>query len=940
MKWGSGMRKSLLVALVALLVGLPLMGLGSEKVQAADPVFSGGGDGTPGDPFKIKSAEDLDHVRDDPGASYRLVADIDLSSYDNWEPIGTEDFPFEGTFDGAGYTISGMTIHSAAKHIGLFGYASGAATAITNVRLMDVDITSTSENADVGGLVGTSTINGTIENSSVTGQIVGIAYAAGGLAGQISLSTKLIKSSSNVKLNMSNNASVGGLVGASGGIIEQSYATGDVSVIGNGVIGGLVGTSSGQIRDSYATGRVTSIGNADIGGLIGFAFQGIVESSYATGIVSPDGGLAGGLIGRDLFILPVNRSYWNADVNPDLLQTIGGKPGMAEGVNENVMKDLVAYAGWDSTIWGIREGESYPYLKAFSPELRVDPVSSAYPTKSGSNELAISGSIRDGSIGEPLEVGYLIQNAADATVTSAVYATCATGQDQTFEFSILLNEADYPDGTYTLTVAGKDTVEEHLHQPEQTFAFVVDSTAPAISLIGSDLIELEVGDTFTDPGATAYDARDGDVTVGITTSGTVDTAQAGTYTLTYQVADAVGNVETKTRTVKVFNSLYPELLLNGLSTAEVEVGDAFTDPGATASDERDGDITGEIEIIGSVNTGRVDTYLIEYSITNSLGYRSSATRTVKVVDRTPPVLTLRGANPMQIEAGSAFTDPGATAMDVGDGDLTADITVTGSVYTNQVGTYTLTYQVQDHSGNAADAARTVKVVRTSSSSGGESPGGGQSGGHSSGSPTGGNPSEGQTEEDNSESTTPSAPGCLFVDIEKHWAKPEICEAAELGIVEGMSPRIFMPNAAVTRTEFAVMLLRTLRSGIDSEAGALSFSDSDSTPKWALQAIRTAVAKGILTGYPDGTLKPVQTVNRSEMAAMVTRAMKWQAEGKGSGYFSDEASIPTWARGYVEAARERGVLTGRAGNRFAPAEVATRAEAAVVLLRLWKVLYKF
>lgn len=72
--------------------------------------------------------------------------------------------------------------------------------------------------------------------------------------------------------------------------------------------------------------------------------------------------------------------------------------------------------------------------------------------------------------------------------------------------------------------------------------------------------------------------------------------------------------------------------------------------------------------------------------------------------------------------------------------------------------------------------------------------------------------------------------------------------------------------------------------------------------------------------------------------MVSRAMKWQADSEGNGYFSDEASIPTWARGYVEAAREHGVLTGREGNRFAPVEVTTRAEAAVVLLRLWKVLY--
>src|SRR5690606_5411594 len=100
---------------------------------------------------------------------------------------------------------------------------------------------------------------------------------------------------------------------------------------------------------------------------------------------------------------------------------------------------------------------------------------------------------------------------------------------------------------------------------------------------------------------------------------------------------------------------------------------------------------------------------------------------------------------------------------------------------------------------------------------------------------------------------------------------------------------------------------------------------------------TAVAKGILSGYADGTLRPVQTVNRSEMAVMVVKAMKWQAGSIGSAHFSDDASIPSWAKGYVEAARQRGILSGRDGHRFALAEVTTRAEAAGVSLRLWKIL---
>jgi hypothetical protein len=62
-------------------------------------------------------------------------------------------------------------------------------------------------------------------------------------------------------------------------------------------------------------------------------------------------------------------------------------------------------------------------------------------------------------------------------------------------------------------------------------------------------------------------------------------------------------------------------------------------------------------------------------------------------------------------------------------------------------------------------------------------------------------------------------------------------------------------------------------------------------------------------------------------------MKWKADSAASPFFSDDASISAWAKPYVEAAREHGVLSGQAGNRFVPDGLTTRAEAAVALLRL-------
>ena len=100
-----------------------------------------------------------------------------------------------------------------------------------------------------------------------------------------------------------------------------------------------------------------------------------------------------------------------------------------------------------------------------------------------------------------------------------------------------------------------------------------------------------------------------------------------------------------------------------------------------------------------------------YNASDASGNAATAvTRTVNVVDTTAPVITVTGDNPVTVELGSTYTDAGATASDLS-GDIT--VTTTGTVDDDTVGTYTLTYNASDASGNAATAVtRTVNVVDT------------------------------------------------------------------------------------------------------------------------------------------------------------------------------------------------------------------------------------
>ncbi|MFB2865935.1 immunoglobulin-like domain-containing protein [Aeromonas sp. MdU4] len=149
-------------------------------------------------------------------------------------------------------------------------------------------------------------------------------------------------------------------------------------------------------------------------------------------------------------------------------------------------------------------------------------------------------------------------------------------------------------------------------------------------------------------------------------------------------------------------------VFSGLSNSRIKQGTVF-DPmaGVTANDREDGDLTSQIQVEGSVDTQRIGLYPLTYKVSDRDNNVTEQVRTVEVYSM-KPVFT--GVTDTTIELGTPF-DPmtGVSAHDEEDGDLTAQIKISGNVDSSKVGRYSLTYQVSDSAGQLVTQQRNVTV---------------------------------------------------------------------------------------------------------------------------------------------------------------------------------------------------------------------------------------
>jgi large repetitive protein len=245
---------------------------------------------------------------------------------------------------------------------------------------------------------------------------------------------------------------------------------------------------------------------------------------------------------------------------------------------------------------------------------------------------------------------------------------------------------------------------------------VSDTLAPSISLNGSASLSLECAvDPYFEAGATAMDLCAGDVSGRVTASGVVDSGAVGSYAIAYTASDPSGHSSpTVIRAVSVQDTRAPALNLNG-GNLRLECGiDAYAEPGATATDQCAGDLSGAVASdSSSVNPAIEGSYAVSYTVSDPSGNTTLGSRGVEVDDSTAPAITLVGGGSVNVECKSgAFNDPGATAADACYGDLTSSISRAGSIDANILGSYPITYSVTDGAGLTSTATRTVNVVDT------------------------------------------------------------------------------------------------------------------------------------------------------------------------------------------------------------------------------------
>lgn len=363
----------------------------AEVVQGRKNAYSGG-EGTQASPFILKTSDDIYALSTtsmdwDAGVYFEMEADITVGQFSG---IGTKSSPFQGNFNGNGYSLKGAIVSN-----DQIGTATGVFNAISGATIQNLGVT----NADIngatftGGLVGYA-ISGNISRCFSSGSVTGSSICVGGLIGE-NVGASVTDCYSTASVTNNNDYATGGLVGKNKGTIKNTYASGIVT--GYNYAGGLTGANYGSVSASVTMN--TSMASTADGSYIA-RFGGNNNSQNTTSNV---------LSWKNM---PLSEAAW----------TEYGDHAIDHSANLTALATFDDTLGWDFVnVWEWRtEGtHSFPVLLGLNNQ--VDPASDAFYNNSTSVDIIDTNSAALSVYPNPVE-NILNIEAAEGIDNAVIYS--------------------------------------------------------------------------------------------------------------------------------------------------------------------------------------------------------------------------------------------------------------------------------------------------------------------------------------------------------------------------------------------------------------------------------------------------------------------------------------------------------------------------------------
>ena len=240
-----------------------------------------------------------------------------------------------------------------------------------------------------------------------------------------------------------------------------------------------------------------------------------------------------------------------------------------------------------------------------------------------------------------IEAGYEAFDNYDGDLTEKVQVKSLVNIEEVGLYQITYKVCDKSNNC-TTKIRDVEVIEKQENETNKILKplpTVKEENYVIIELKGNSVEYVEYGSAYTEAGYVVR-SSDGNIANKVKITGNVNISLLGTYQLIYEITNSKGKTDKAIRTVIVIDTLKPTITLNGAGVITIERLGSYTELGATALDNYDGDITSQIVISGTVNENSIGTYEITYEVSDSSSNKTTIKRTVEVIDTVSPIGTV------------------------------------------------------------------------------------------------------------------------------------------------------------------------------------------------------------------------------------------------------------------------------------------------------------